>query len=35
VLAEQGFIIPPCSGRFAECRQFCCDSVATDGTKEG
>jgi hypothetical protein len=35
VLAQQGFIIPLRSGRFAEWRQFCCDSVATDGTKEG
>jgi hypothetical protein len=26
VLAEQRFIIPLCSSRFAECRQFCCDS---------
>jgi hypothetical protein len=35
VLTSQWFIIPPCSGRFAECRRFCCDSVATDGTNEG
>ena len=31
----KNFIIPPRSGRFAECRQICCDSVATDGTEEG
>lgn len=35
VFTAQWVIIPPCSGRFAECRRFCSDGVATDGTKEG
>jgi hypothetical protein len=29
VLAEQQDIIPARSGRFAECRLICCDTVAT------
>jgi hypothetical protein len=35
VLAEQWVIILHRSGLFADCRQICCDSVATDRTKEG
>lgn len=33
MLAEQWFIIPARSGRFAKCRQICCDSVATKDTR--
>jgi|SRR5215467_2696142 len=35
VLTEQWVTILPCSTPSAECREICCDSVATERTKRG